>query len=436
MTITKYDNYKESGIQWLEEIPKDWEVKRVKDLGEIRYGLGQPPRQKEGGLPIIRATNVERGKINENNMIFVDPDDIPYDRDPVLKEDDIIVVRSGAYTADSAIIPKKYAGAITGYDLVFRPKKIYPKYIAYSLLSNFLLKDQLIPLSLRAAQPHLNKDELGISVTVFPKYEEQTVIAHYLDAKTATIDAKIALLEQKISRYKELSKSLINETVCRGLDKNVKLKDSGIEWIGAIPEHWEVKRIKDVVANMSSGATPLTQVEGYYENGIVNWVNTGDLNDGVIEECKHKISQKAINDYPNLKLNRKGTLLVAMYGATIGKIGILNIEATTNQACCCINLKEKYFERFLFYWFLANKGHIISLNVGGTQPNISQGIISKLIMAIPNSKSEQTAIATYLDHQTGKLSAIVTNLGLQIGVLKELRKTLINDVVTGKVKVV
>jgi type I restriction enzyme S subunit len=123
-----------------------------------------------------------------------------------------------------------------------------------------------------------------------------------------------------------------------------------------------------------------------------------------------------------------------MYGATICKVGLLNIEATTNQACCCINFKKDSYSKFVFYWFLANKNKIISLSIGGTQPNISQGIIAKLLIAIPPLE-EQIAIATYLDEKTLKIDAIVTNIGKQIETLKELRKTLINDVVTGKIKV-
>jgi type I restriction enzyme, S subunit len=435
MTITRYEKYKPSGIQWLGEIPKHWEIKRVKDLGEIRYGLGQPPRQKEGGLPIIRATNVERGKINENNMIFVDPDDIPYDRDPVLKENDIIVVRSGAYTADSAIIPKKYAGAITGYDLVFRPKKIYPKYIAYSLLSNFLLKDQLIPLSLRAAQPHLNKDELGISVTVFPKYHEQTAIAHYLDTKTATIDAKIALLAQKMGKYKELSKSLINETVCRGLDKNAPMKESGIEWIGKIPEHWAVKRFKDFLKKIVDG----THFTPDYQDSGVNFLSVNDITrqpfdinqSKFISIEEHKMLYKRCNP-------EKGDILLSKNG-TIGVPFIidLDIEFSIYVSLCLLKVGNNVYNKY-FYYLLLSDFMFEQYKINAKTNSVSNLHLDKLanFHSILPPKSEQTAIATYLDQQTGKIAAIMTNLGLQIEGLKALRKTLINDVVTGKVKVV
>lgn len=204
---------KPSGILWLGSIPEHWEVKKLKYIGLIKYGLGQPPKEKEDGLPLIRATNVERGIINENNLIFVDPDDVPYERDPVLKENDIIVVRSGAYTADSAIIPRKYEGAITGYDMVFRPQKVIPQFIAYCFLSNYVLNTQLIPLTIRAAQPHLNREELGDTMILFPPLKEQTAIVKYIETETAGINEKITLAKHEIELLKEFRQALIFEAV-------------------------------------------------------------------------------------------------------------------------------------------------------------------------------------------------------------------------------
>ncbi len=176
---------KDSGIEWMGEIPEGWEIKKLKYLGNIKYGLGQPPKHKIDGLPLIRATNIFRGRIDDKDMLFVDPNDIPYDRDPVLKENDIIVVRSGAYAADSAIIPKKYEGAITGYDMVFRTyNKWNPLFISYCLLSNYILNNQLLFHSLRAAQPHLNREELGETMILMPENKEtQNTIVHHIETK-------------------------------------------------------------------------------------------------------------------------------------------------------------------------------------------------------------------------------------------------------------
>lgn len=192
---------------------KNWERKKLKYLAMIKYGLGQPPKQKDDGLPLIRATNVERGKINEKDLIFVDPDDVPYERDPVLKENDIIVVRSGAYTADSAIIPKKFEGAITGYDMVVRVVKDNPFFVAFCLLSADVLINQLYLHRLRAAQPHLNKEELGETLFNMPPIEEQNAIVQHIQTQIQRIEETISNIEKEIDLMQEYRTALISEVV-------------------------------------------------------------------------------------------------------------------------------------------------------------------------------------------------------------------------------
>ena len=182
---------KPSGVEWLGEVPEHWEVRRAKTLGRIRYGLGQPPRESAEGVPLIRATNVERGRIVEKDLIRVDPSDVPVGRDALLRAQEIIVVRSGAYTADSAIIPTPYEGAVTGYDMVMTIAGALPKFMAFALLASYLRDDQLIVASTRSAQPHLNAEELGASLVLVPPLAEQAAIVEHLDKATADIDAAI-----------------------------------------------------------------------------------------------------------------------------------------------------------------------------------------------------------------------------------------------------
>lgn len=189
--------FKASGFEWLGDIPIHWEKRRLKNIGVSKYGLGQPPKEKEGGLPLIRATNIDAGNITEKNLIFVDPLDIPYDRDPVLKVDDIIVVRSGALTGDSAIITEKYQGAITGYDMVFETQNGYAEFVGFYLLSPFALS-QIYLLRQRAAQPHLNKEELENLIIGFPPMDEQKQIVAHIKTETDTIDTAIAKTEREI----------------------------------------------------------------------------------------------------------------------------------------------------------------------------------------------------------------------------------------------
>jgi len=209
---------KDIGIEWLGKVPADWDLVPLKHLGTIKYGLGQPPKYKEGGLPLIRATNVERGKIVTKDLVFVDPDDVPFERDPVLRENDIIVVRSGAYTADSAIIPKEYEGAITGYDMVIRAEKVHPKLLAFSLLSYYLLNNQLFLKRMRSAQPHLNAEELGESFLLLPPQKQQTEIVTYLEYQVGRIEDLGNRIIEAISKLKEFRQSIISEVVTGKID--------------------------------------------------------------------------------------------------------------------------------------------------------------------------------------------------------------------------
>jgi len=204
---------KDSGIEWLGEIPEHWEVKRIKHIGRIKYGLGEPPRQLDDGLPFIRATDIHRGKINSETILRVDPEDIPWSRDPELRANDILVVRSGAYTGDSAIVPKEWAGAIAGYDMVLRVTNALPYFIAYALLSKYLLEGQIYLERSRAAQPHLNAEELGAFIVLLPPKEEQEEIVFRLDCETARIDALIQKIRKSIELLREYRTALITAAV-------------------------------------------------------------------------------------------------------------------------------------------------------------------------------------------------------------------------------
>jgi type I restriction enzyme S subunit len=209
---------KHSGMEWLGDVPEHWEVKRLKSLTRIRYGLGQPPREQEDGLPLLRATNVYRGKIVTKGLLRVDPDDVPMSRNAFVLEGEIIVVRSGAYTADSAIIPGEYGGAVAGYDMVVRVISAHPQFIALALLSSYVRDDQLIIASLRAAQPHLNAEELGTSFILLPPIDEQKRIASVIERETFTAETAIDRARREIALLREFRIRLTADVVTGKLD--------------------------------------------------------------------------------------------------------------------------------------------------------------------------------------------------------------------------
>jgi type I restriction enzyme S subunit len=209
---------KDSGVEWLGEIPEHWEVLLLKRIANIRYGLGQPPPEILYGTPLIRATNVKSGRIFQKDMIYIDPKQVPESRNAVLAAGEIIVVRSGAYTGDSALIPEEYHGSIAGYDMVTTVKEGSNQFIAWQLLSSEVRYIQFAFHQLRAAQPHLNAEELRGTIITFPPLPEQQKIAEFLDRETSKIDNLITKTRTSIDHLKEYRTALISAAVTGKID--------------------------------------------------------------------------------------------------------------------------------------------------------------------------------------------------------------------------
>ncbi len=213
------------------------------------------------------------------------------------------------------------------------------------------------------------------------------------------------------------------------MKKYDKYKNSGVEWTGEVPDHWKKLKIGRSFNKIGSGTTPKSGSDTYYEEGTINWLNTGDLNDSFITETSKKITEAALNEFSTLKIYPKDSIVIALYGATIGKLGQLKIETTTNQACCVLSDSNEILNRYLFYYFLSAREYIISKSYGGGQPNISQDLIKQLYVSAPTIK-EQTQIALYLDHQTSIIDQLIQQKEKLIELLKEKRQAVINEAVT------
>ncbi len=208
-----------------------------------------------------------------------------------------------------------------------------------------------------------------------------------------------------------------------------KYKDSGVEWLGELPEHWDVWKIAHAFETIGSGTTPKSDNRDYYEGGDIPWINTGDLNDAGLDECAKRVTSLAMTEHTSLKLFPAGSLLIAMYGATIGKLAILSFPATVNQACCVFSGASPIASKFMFYWFLGLRQQILSLATGGGQPNVSQDILRTLRVGCPDEE-EQNQIAKFLDSETSKIDALVGEQRRLIELLKEKRQAVISHAVT------
>ena len=204
-------------------------------------------------------------------------------------------------------------------------------------------------------------------------------------------------------------------------------KPSGSQWIGEIPTHWKTTTIKRA-SHTGTGGTPPTEQQEYYGGGIP-WVTSSELREQTIASTAETVSERAMSEITSLKLHPKGSVVVAMYGATIGRLGILGTSATLNQACCVCKASQHVSSKFLFHWLLAGKDNLSALGQGGGQPNLSQEIIKGFPICLPPLE-EQAAIVRYLDHVDQHIRAYVSAKERLIALLEEERQAIIHQAVT------
>jgi len=434
LSIDRYLSYKDSGVEWLGEIPEHWNVKRVKDVFQERSGYGFPHDEQgdvNGTIPFYKVSDINANDwFVRKSKNYVTPETVAKHRWKIVPENTIITAKIGEalkknhrkITLSDCLIDNNCLGLLplsTNIKFAYYLLKI----IDFDRFTN------------TGAVPSVSTSGIRGFLISCPSMLEQEAIANYLDTKTAQIDRKIELLSQKAGKYGKLKQSLINETVTRGLDKSMPMKSSGIEWIGDVPAHWEVKRVKEI-SKVVNGATPKSSVVENWE-GELPWVTTDDLgklNSKYITDTKRKLTSIGYSSCGTTTCPIGSVVISGR--APIGHIGVLSIEACSNQGCKTLVINQKVVSNwFLYYCLLSSKPKLEALGRGTTFIELSTKELELFKLPLP-PLSEQESIADYLGDKTTEIELIIKTINNQINNLKELRKTLINDVVTGKIKVV
>lgn len=422
--MKRYEKYKSSGIEWLGEIPENWEVKRVKDAAQICNGKSQIDvnTDDETRYPIYGSGGI-----------------MGYATDFIYKKASLLLGRKG--TIDKPIfVVIPFWTIDTMFYTKINDKSVVHKYFYYSSLI-FPFK----ALSTNTALPSMTQQSLSLCQICFPPFTEQTAIANYLDNKTAAIDRKIELLTAKADKYKALRRSLINETVCRGLNPNAVLKDSGIEWIGMIPEHWDEYRMKDLgflYSGLSGKAgDDFNQDENENNCDFIPFTNIFN-NDMINPEMMGKVVVFDNEKQNKVKRNDLFFLMSSEDYDGLGKSSLLAVDLKNtylNSFCKGFRItRKKVLPAFLNYQLQSDTFRKIMQieGKGFTRMNLKMEKVNDFTIYIPDSIEEQATIVKYLNERNAQIDTILTNISEQITKLTQLRKTLINDVVTGKIKVI
>lgn len=414
----RYDKYKDSGIEWIGEIPEHWEVTKIQYLAQLKSGYNLTTEEiTDCALYPVYGGNGIRGY---------------YDK-YFLEGDYVLIGRQGALCGNiNYSIGKSWA---TEHAVICYPKT---KYIT-KWFGELLRVMNLNQYSLAAAQPGLAVERIKLlPIPIIPLPEQQS-IATYLDQKCSEIDEQITLQEEMITKLQSYKQSVITEAVTKGLDKNVPLKDSGIEWIGEIPEHWDVKRLK-----FSCNVFGRIGFRGYKSDDLVSEGNGAiTLSPSNMKDMKMDytnrtyLSWKKYYESPEIMISKNDILMVKT-GSTYGKCSFVDdipMECTINPQIVVFK-QHKDYPKFLAYSFQTNatRSFVETSVVGGTIPTIAQEKIMNYFFAFP-PLPEQQSIADYLDKKCSEIDELITIKQQKIEKLKDYKKSLIFECVTGKRKV-
>ncbi|ECH5749695.1 restriction endonuclease subunit S [Campylobacter jejuni] len=421
-------NFKESGIEWLGEIPEHWEVVKINKIVTFvnGYAFENFDFNPIFEIPVIRIGDMQKEKILYDNCLKTKEKEKL--KQFLISNNDILIALSGATTGKIAFCDTDNKAYINQRVAIVRSKLKLVKY--YFLTRGFSL---LIELACNgSAQPNISTKEIGEIKIPLPPLKEQEQIANFLDEKCKKIANFIEKKEKLITLLKEQKQALINETITKGLDKNINFKDSGIEWLGEIPQHWRIVKLKYVAfTNIGLVYTPDDIIENPDEGYPV--LRANNIQNGKIDyQDLIYIKSKQIG---KKQIISSGDLLMCVRNGSenlLGKTAKIQDGYFSFGAFTAI-IKSQFND--YFYWiFQTNmlRKSIASFSASNGIGQISQDDIKNFIISFPPLK-EQEQIAQFLDSEISKIDKIIEKTKKQIKLIKEYKTTLINQAVCGRI---
>lgn len=445
--MQKYDSYKESGIEWIGEIPQSWDYLKVRNAFYLKGRIGWQGLKADEfidkGPFLVTGTDFENGKVNWNTCYHISQE--RYDEAPEIhvENGDVLITKDGTVGKMAYVENKPDKVSLNSHLLIIRPirKDIYNKYVFWAFqTSSFTYYKGLAQTG--SIMESLSQEKIGSYVIPFPPYTDQKGIANYLDYKCAKVDNLISSQQKRIELLKELKQSVISKALIRGINPDVKMKDSGIEWIGEVPEHWGIMRLNELGKYRKGpfgSALKVTMfvrkgkdtIKVYQQQNAIN--KNWELGDDYISGEYYRESMQSFTVEPR-------DIIVSCAG-TIGECYIMpdNIEkGIINQALMKMKMDERKVELkyFLLLFDLMLKEESAKSSNGSAIKNIPPfDIMKKMRMPLP-SKDEQKKILQVVSDKLLHFDSAISKALRQIKLLNEYKQSLITEVVTGKRKVI
>ena len=428
------EKMKPSGIAWIGDIPESWDIGRVKDYYTLQTGF-------------TPDTSVAEYYDDENGYLWVSIADINEDKkiyDTKSKISSLYVKEKHPVSSPAESL--LYSFKLSVGKVAFLAKEMFtneaiasftnsPNVCLAFLYYSSMFIEENANRNIYGAKI-LNQDLIKNAKIVFPPLIEQRIIADFLDTQCAKIDNVIADIEKQIETLQKYKKSLITEAVTKGLERSVPMKDSGIEWIGKIPKHWNINKTR-YLASLCSGATPSKDVYTYWE-GNIPWVSSQEVKSDIITDTSLHISEEAIRSC-STKLMPAGTLVMVVRSGILQHtipVALLGVPATINQDIKAFVFKPEMIPAYYKYYIQGENDALLNVLIKDktTVESIDNNLLLSLRIMVPPIQ-EQKDIVNYLDERCSKINSIISDKQAQLDAIIQHKKSLIYEYVTGKKRV-
>jgi type I restriction enzyme, S subunit len=431
MSLKKYEHYKNTTVDWIGSLPVDWKLVPLKHIATFTNGAAfKPTDWSEYGFPIIRIENLNGGEtfnyfsgepeerylVNDGDLLFGWSGNRGTSFGPFRwSREEICVLNQHIFKVESLLVERD------SLYWMLRAVTAHVEDHAHGIIG----------------MVHITKGALGAIVVPLPSVQERKAIAAFLDAETSKIDALVAEQRRLIELLKEKWQAVISHAVTKGLNPHVKMKPSGIDWLGEVPEHWDCRRLSKLSTKITNGYVGPTR-DILVESGVP-YVQATHIKNGVVNFDGSYYVTEPWSKAHSKSILAEGDVLIVQTGAGTGDVGVVTrneigfnchaliivqgIPNVLNGAFLCALLRSDYGNQTLF-----------SLRTGGMHPHLNCSNIRDITIPVPPI-DEQRAIVAFLDDQISEFSSLIENSELSMSLLQERRTALISAAVTGKIDV-
>ena len=425
---------KDSGIEWIGDIPEKWNIKKLKYVisENVTDGPHETPTFLNEGVPFLSIDSIQNGNILFENCRYVSlSDHLKYCKKCKPQKNDLLLGKA-ASTGKIAKVNVDFEFSIwSPLALIRINSKNSPFFIEYVLKSSNV-QHEIDLMCTFNTQKNISMDDISNLNLIIPPLSDQEKIAIFLDKKCSQIDTILEKQKKSIEKLKQYKQSIITEVVTKGLHPSVSMKDSGFEWIGEIPENWDVKKLK-YLFYIFNGATPSSNILNYW-NGEIVWITPADMSEDILEiiSSQKYITEEGFNSC-GTKLIPPGSIIISCR-APIGLVCMAGSELCTNQGCKSLVRKIEMNVKYFYYYLSVQKIKLNSLGNGTTFMELSTNSLLQFISPVP-SISEQNCITSYLDETCFKINCIIEQKLKLIEKLEVYKMSIISEAITGEFEI-